>query len=50
MKILWKLHDNFGCHGNRSWKISNDISYKSTEPILMIYHIKHLYDEYTILN
>ena len=22
-------------------KISNDISYESTEPILMIFHIKH---------
>ena len=24
MKFLWKLHGNFGCHGNRSWKISNE--------------------------
>ena len=35
MNFLWKLHGNFGCHGNRSWKISNDISYERTEPILM---------------
>ena len=43
MKFLWKLHGNFGCHGNRygnrSWKILNDISYKSTEPIFMKFHI-----------
>ena len=33
MKFLWKLHGNFGYYGNSSWKISNDISYESTEPI-----------------
>ena len=50
MKFLWKLHGNFGCHGNRSWKISNDISYESAEPILMIFQIKNWCDGYTILS
>ena len=27
-------------------KNSNDISYKTTEPILMNFHFKHLYDGY----
>ena len=40
MKFLWKLHDNFGCHGNRSWKNLDDISYENTEPIL--YEISYL--------
>ena len=40
-KFLWKLHGNFGCHGNRSWKITNDISYESFEPILLKFHFKH---------
>ena len=35
MKFLWKLNGNFGCHGNRSLKISNGISYESTEQILL---------------
>ena len=39
MKFLLKLNGNFGCHGNRSWKILNDIFYESTEPILMKFHI-----------
>ena len=39
MKILWKLHDNFGCHGNRTWKKLNDIFYESMKPILMKFHI-----------
>ena len=39
MKYLWKSNGNFGCYGNRSWKISNDIAYESIEPILMKFHI-----------
>ena len=39
MKFLWKLHGNFGCHGNLSWKILNDISYESAESILMKFQI-----------
>ena len=39
MKFLLKLHGNFGCPGNHSWKNSNDISYESTEAILMEFHI-----------
>ena len=39
MKILWKLHGNFGGHGNRTYKKLNDISYESTKPILMKFHI-----------
>ena len=35
MKFLWKLYGNFGCHGNRTWKNLNDISYETTESILM---------------
>ena len=50
MKFLWKLHGNFGCHGNRSWKFSNDISYESAEPILMKFHIQHLCDGCSILS
>ena len=31
-------------------KNSNDISYESPEPILMKFHIQHLYDSYTKLS
>ena len=34
-----KFYGNFGCHGNRSWKNSNDISYETTELILMKFRI-----------
>ena len=39
MKFLWKLHGNFGCHGNRTWKNLNGIFYETTETILMKFHI-----------
>ena len=28
-------------------KNSNDISYETTKPVIMKFHIKHLYDDYT---
>ena len=46
MKFSWKLHGIFGCHSNRSGKNSNDISYETTESILMKFHCKHFYDVY----
>ena len=42
MKFLWKLCDNFGCHGNRTWKKLN-IFYETTEPILIKFQLAFIW-------